>query len=175
MSEGISALFGMEGLTNGDIIAASAMIVSLCALFTTFWQCILVRIHNRLSVKPYLDITHSTYNDSSTSIKLSNVGLGPSIIDSYELSLDGKYVDTDLEGFKFVCNELGVKSMCKERTLDNTDIIAADNTIYLFQVMTDADKIDDNSMEALLQLKQRVNIKINYSSIYGDKQTLHWP
>lgn len=81
---------------------AGAVLVSLCALFLTIQSNRGMKEHNRLSVKPRL--TTSTFKnlvmDGDTralkvQVTLSNVGLGPAVVKSWEIFLDGMPAQVD--------------------------------------------------------------------------------
>lgn len=77
----------------------ASLFIAACALFLTINQSMATRKHNRLSIKPHLTSFVSRMNGPEQmgvrriSATLSNNGLGPAFIKSYELLLDGKSID----------------------------------------------------------------------------------
>lgn len=70
-----------EGLTGSDKIALASGFVAFLALAATFWQGALARRHNRLSIRPIIDI----YTDRQHNyflLSMQNFGIGPALIDS---------------------------------------------------------------------------------------------
>ena len=69
-------------------IALSAVIVSLAALLLTMYQAYLSRRVAILGVRPRLWVA-SANSPGEYSIAVTNHGLGPAVIQTYELSVDG--------------------------------------------------------------------------------------
>src|SRR5712672_755633 len=69
-----------------------AAIIALCALGLTVYQAGIARRHNRLSVRPSLtSFTHRAVgHDARFAVTLENNGLGPAVIDSFEVTLGGQ-------------------------------------------------------------------------------------
>ncbi|NLX24889.1 MAG: hypothetical protein GXY61_02860 [Lentisphaerae bacterium] len=77
------------------IVSISSVVIALAALFIAYWQGHFTRQHNRLSVTPRLQ-THTDQDDSGNSghieLILSNAGVGPGIIKTFELKKNGELV-----------------------------------------------------------------------------------
>ncbi len=66
------------------IIAAIAVPISIIAAVFAWWQVELTQKHNRLSVRPILQVTpYLEGKDGKNGLYLSNDGLGPAIIKSF--------------------------------------------------------------------------------------------
>ena len=62
-------------------IGVCSVVIAVCALVATLWQEASSREHNRLSVRPILDIVIGLASDSSPAgVSLENRGVGPAII-----------------------------------------------------------------------------------------------
>ena len=80
------------------VTQASVVIIAICAVVVSIWQgqisqkgLELAREHNRLTVKPYLDITRFTNsNDQTLEVKITNHGYGPAIINEFRLIHEGQ-------------------------------------------------------------------------------------
>ena len=70
-------------------VAIAALIVSVCALVFTAYQGYETRLHNRLLVKPML-LVDFDYNDKGAGFLMINEGLGPAVIGSFVVVVDGK-------------------------------------------------------------------------------------
>ena len=76
----------------------AVVVIALTAVAISIWQGQLSKKqleisirHNKLTVKPYLDIERFTDSDKGIlEIRLSNQGYGPAIVKSWELWNDGK-------------------------------------------------------------------------------------
>lgn len=82
-----------------NTLEAAALIVAVCALYLTIQSNNTAQKHNKLSVKPRLTssaLTNRTsYMDGSTMtvrfrFLLTNVGLGPAVVKTSQVMLDGK-------------------------------------------------------------------------------------
>ena len=82
------------GNTCEGIGAIGSVLVASLAFGVTIWHAWTTRKHNRLSVKPLLN----TWNDFGSfadglEITLRNIGIGPALIESFEIYVDAKKVD----------------------------------------------------------------------------------
>lgn len=80
------------GYSCEGVGAISSAAIAVFAFFTTTWQAITTRKHNRLSVKPMLSTWTTTAPDRYT-FKLSNIGVGPALIKSFHVYVDDKKID----------------------------------------------------------------------------------
>lgn len=99
-----------EWTTPEMIIAISSVVIALCALGTSFWQGYTTRQHNKLSVKPSLNLGYSLSKHSSfIGIEIKNTGIGPLIIKNATISKGGKSFKISDGNFKelfpALCNE----------------------------------------------------------------------
>ena len=79
-----------------DPVAVASWITAMLALLISTWQGYVIRQHQRLSVRPTL-VYHIEYkrnidNNSFVGITFSNHGIGPAMIDPFEIKIDGKPV-----------------------------------------------------------------------------------
>lgn len=71
------------------LIAITAVVVSVWQGRISQKQLELSMQHNKLTVKPYLDITRFTNSSEGTlEVKLANQGYGPAVVKSFELIYD---------------------------------------------------------------------------------------
>jgi hypothetical protein len=73
----------------GRLVSASAMLVALSSLGIALYEARMTREHDKLSVWPYVG-TYHTMTDSGTSFEVQNVGIGPAVVRSFQLRVDGK-------------------------------------------------------------------------------------
>src|SRR5664279_1539157 len=82
-----------------DLGAACAIIVAICSLGMTIYEARAAREHDRISVWPRI---YQTVSDSANRYvrTVTNVGLGPAIIRSFEVQVDGvvKHTWSDVVG-----------------------------------------------------------------------------
>ena len=92
------------------IVSISAIVIALASIIVAVWQGIENRNHNRLSVRPRLDMSFSLdYADSLAQLKIRNNGLGPAVIDEAKAVIENKDFDINKadELFNFL-SELGI-------------------------------------------------------------------
>lgn len=78
------------------IIGVSSAIIALCALVLSIWQGVQMRRHNRLSFRPHLDAwRHADPEKGYYAVDLINNGLGPAIVKSFVVKVDGKQIFGD--------------------------------------------------------------------------------
>lgn len=154
------------------VIAISSPIIATCALVSTIWNARAARKHDKLSVMPYLTKEY-LIEDGYFYFKLSNLGLGPAIIKSFDLSFDGKhYVNSnalvrilellfrDYEKFEREGTMWGVGS-----------VIPANKSEVLLEVKFSGTK-KPSEKEINLRLK-KLSLVINCESIYKEKDTIN--
>lgn len=78
-------------------LSFAAVAIAGIALIISAWQAFMLRSHNQLTVRPLLDIgiNHEIINgyDKIVWLTLKNDGLGPAIIESNDIYLNGRKVD----------------------------------------------------------------------------------
>ena len=71
------------------IVSGAAMFVALASLAIALYEVRMMREHDRVSVWPYLTVFNSDSGGVYT-FNAQNVGIGPALIRSFEISVDGK-------------------------------------------------------------------------------------
>lgn len=79
---------------NWTILAGiSSALIALCALAYTIWQGKKTQHHNKLSFRPHLTTwTHKDIDKGVYAVELMNNGLGPALIESFTIKVDGKNI-----------------------------------------------------------------------------------
>lgn len=164
---------------TSDVIAFFAFIVSGVAASFTYKQAKQSREHNVLSTRPVLNFVHKSHEGATKALILSNKGLGPARILSFEIKYKDKVQNLDTQGFMSILTSIGKappKFSGKEFTLQPEYYVSVDDTIPIFEVLEDnMDKLAKESKHALKQLKAKVRIEIKYECLYGNEYTLTWP
>lgn len=70
--------------------------IALLALFTAVLSAYLTRVHNRLSVRPYLRLDHD-FENGIKRIFFKNSGLGPAILKSIRVKYKNEIMDCSVE------------------------------------------------------------------------------
>lgn len=153
----------------------AATILALCALAFTAYQVLSTRKHNRLSVRPH--ITYFTYRNlnpgqGSLKIEIMNNGLGPAVIDAFEVSLDNKRLpsqnSSDIEA-KISAILNGQATRTSVTTLGSGYCMPKDQTRALLELHFPATSHGD--IQNIEKLLTRFSLVIHYSSMYGDRYT----
>jgi hypothetical protein len=81
-------------LSSEAITGIASAVIALCALFFTVWQVTVIRRHNKLSVTPHLTTWyHSDDENNRYQIELLNNGIGPALIKSFLIQVDGQSIN----------------------------------------------------------------------------------
>lgn len=94
---------GFKKWTSEDYTALSALVISLCALFVSIRQTIIMGEQQKLSAWPYVyHVVQSSVKDEDStgqfSIQVHNKGLGPAVIEHLEvLLMDSVYEESQVE------------------------------------------------------------------------------
>lgn len=156
----------------------AALFVSICALLLTINQAVMTRRHNKLTVRPHLTsftdrILHPEITGvTQVKLTLSNNGVGPAVIRSYEPMLDGQPLDPT----KFVALLATAKEVLPVSILDQECRFAFFRKGYV--MAKDEEKCIallaivptlDTDFALLEKAEQRFHIRVTYESIYGER------
>lgn len=153
----------------------AALVTALCALGLTTYQASMTRMHNRVSVRPHLaTFTERNLGDGflDFTVTLTNNGLGPAFIDSYEVLVDGESVTIDdpVRLLAEVSNRIEVPLyptanymavLRKEYVMGKDEERKIADVKILVDLSTDVDLLE--------QKLRRVQIRLVYRSAYGEK------
>lgn len=144
----------------------ATVLISLSALGLTIWNGYMSRMHNKMSQRPILS-SQRTYTTNDPSYKIINCGNGIAVIDKTYYYLNGKEVSLQefLRSYaKYITSKGGGdKSTCQ--TADDGTILRVDSEIALFKSILP----NNTSLQISLELEKKYAVKIEYSSIYGEK------
>ncbi len=144
----------MSKTKNRGFDSIAVLIVALAAVVVAVWQANLTRQHNRLTVKPFLDVDISV--QEAAFLKIKNKGEGAALVTSFELKWDNKKFNDWVELFQAAD---GLNTVGLSRTFKEGDVIGAHEELVLCQLPTGASK------------RIGIIIVINYESIYGEPYT----
>lgn len=149
----------------------AAEIIALCALLFTGYSTYATRRHDRLSVKPHLTtFVHRSQKpgEGFLAISLLNNGLGPALIDSYEILIDGSplKIKNSNEAEKPLREVLGslnfnhsVTVLGKQYSMPANE--RKDILILQFEAKTNTD------FESVEEKLNRFDLVVKYRSMYG--------
>ena len=153
-------------LSSEKILSISAIIIALASIFISIWEGIEIRKHNRLSVRPKLEISYNVAQNNF-GYELINNGLGPAIIVEKKLFVDNKEIKASgFSGYDDFFEVLNLKDrlVMHGATGSGTTIRPSENeNIFIFKFVENEDK------ERLIsQIYNRVRIEISYKSMYDE-------
>ncbi len=165
----------MKKIHPDRLVSVSAIIVSVGTLFMIVYQTNLTRKAQKASVMPYLQISMSLTGGSQT-IRLTNSGLGPALIEDIKI--------IDAEANEVVSNE-GPSEFAKETVKkDSTGFAGFGQDIMLPGRLIPAESsktlfthsrrgVNGNFIEDYFRFPYNIEapyiIEIVYRSVYGDK------
>jgi hypothetical protein len=163
-------------MTAADITAIAASVVGLAALGVAIWQGLESRKHNRLMAKPRLDFDIDfALNRERVGLFLENTGLGPALVTSVNVSLNGTTVAASYgDLWPTVLRSLG-SSTSPESWLTWTAFGTAPRAIPAgsrLEILTAAaSTLTGARLECFNDLIPRLTVSIDYCSAYGEKFT----
>lgn len=79
-------------MNSETVIAASAVVIAVASLVVSVRQGLTARQHNRNSVRPLLVLQRTLVPGSVAGLRLTNSGLGPAVITSTVVRVDGEKI-----------------------------------------------------------------------------------
>ncbi len=155
-------------LDTNLVIAVSAVVISLCALVVSYVEVSVMRADQRASVWPYLDVGVS-YSSEGFTIGATNRGLGPALVESVVVEVDGRPVrswDEVIE--RLVGPESGLDYSNTLRNTINGEVLPADRELLLFSVTRGWTPMKREMADQL----NRLDWLVCYCSVYGDCWTV---
>ena len=155
--------------TDSEIMAVCAVLIALSALFVSVLQAYLTRKHNRLSVRPHLELIKNISPSGPASIVLKNHGTGPAIIKKIRVYVDKEeYFADDDDSFKAALEKLGIS----ERDITATYCLYEKNAILGIgaeqKIMEFYNSRGDETVwRYIAQMIDRIGVKVEFQCIYG--------
>ena len=144
--------------------ALSSMLVAVLALAISIWQSYSIQQHNKLSLRPYLEAELNYDTDGSWELYINNQGMGPAQVTSLKYKVDGKlYQNRD----EFLI-ALGEDPECYTTGNIGRFYKIADRQIAFRTLNASCYK----PLEQLEKLIHRMNIVLDYQSLYGETYQL---
>jgi hypothetical protein len=152
-------------------LSASAGLVALCALAVSMYQAWIAREQQRMSAWPYLT-QDNTNADGGYARRVHNVGLGPALVRSMRVDVDGKLVtnwgDLLLRGLRVDSATLRARSSGVGFVTSSV----RPGMVLLPGTTTEVVRIGDpafaDEVRRLLNDDRRVRIRVCYCSLYRD-------
>jgi len=161
----------IEQLNWEIIVGVSSAVIALCALVTALWQGIESRKHNKISFRPHLTTwSHNKSEQGIYAVDLLNNGLGPAIIKSFEIKVDGKVISGEgtepiAKALKILFPNISYEAHYEFLGKDHAMGEKQTCRVVLVKFTTTPLPGSDFVEHAL----KKADLEINYESFYGEK------
>ena len=155
--------------SSEKLLSISAIIVSISTFLMFAYQTDLIRKQQYMSVYPYLQFDNYHNYSSKYKYVLTNKGIGPALVTSSKISINGKIENKDLATYLGENIILARDSInFTTSSIDKGMLIAQNETIELVKLIGGN---NINSSAKLLKMihNDSLNYIIEYESIYGEK------
>jgi hypothetical protein len=151
-------------LDASTVVAICATVIAVASLAVSVLEARAVRIHNRHSVRPILELRTSFQPGRTAGLRLTNFGLGPAAITATSLTFDGELLgDFDESNVNTVRDALTTVRPAAV-TLGGRPYLDADYDEYLLRV----EPYDPDAHGEFIELiRHRLTVEIHYESLYG--------
>lgn len=146
------------------ITAVSAIVIALASLAVSVLEARAARQHNRVSVTPILQIYRvRKYGDLRVGLQLRNVGLGPAVIVSTEVTLDESVIGKwDRDSLTLIVGPN--KPTPKFSALYDGSVVPAGDDRFLISINSFKEEPHAWFWELIAS---RLTVVICYESVYG--------
>jgi hypothetical protein len=144
------------------VVAICATVIAVLSLAVSVDEARATRRHNRITVRPFLELRVGLPQGGKAGLQLINVGLGPAAITRTVLSLDGQSLgEYGEESVDVLRSKLSVRPSAV--TFRKT-LLAADYDQFLLNIEP-FDRAEHAEFADLL--RHRLGLEIHYESLYG--------
>jgi hypothetical protein len=148
------------GTNWAAIVSTCALFVSALALKASIDSGTATRLHNRLSVRPHIGLSYILNEERGAGFVLTSNGAGPAIVNAFEVTVDGKPVQT----WDAALSALGIvleKKFGFSIPTPGTHLLPrTDPYVLLWVNPTDAAALHKNFA--------RIQLKLTYCSFYDE-------
>jgi hypothetical protein len=146
------------------ILSVCAILIAFISICISVWEGMETRRHNRLSVRPKLELSFNAGKDNF-GYNVVNNGLGPAVITGLTIRVDGQKADYSgyLDDILAKMNLQG--RLLKKSAIDSGSTIISGGNAAIFIC-----KFQDNDdRETILKsVYSRISIQLNYASMYDE-------
>jgi len=160
----------VEKISPDTVTAICSVFIAVCALIVSIWQGSATRRHNKLSVKPYINIRVSISKHADfMGIQIENNGIGPAVIRKCIVFVDGKPTQIDSFGsWEKVGKAAGIfDKKISFRTFPEGTVLKEGQALDL--ISYPKQNWTDKGRTIVEKALSRIRVKIEYDSLYGDK------
>lgn len=152
-----------------DITAICAVVIAIASLYVTIRQTALAQKHNRLSVRPFLSIYRKQFVDQPIEYSIENRGIGPAIVKSFQVLVDGKEViASDGNGVYAAMDALEIdRGSVGGHLFALNEVLKAGQEVVVLRFPKSGN--DKAIHKELLGKLPRMRFRIEYESMYEEK------
>lgn len=144
------------------VVAICATVIAVLSLAVSVYEARATRRHNRIYVRPFLELRVGLSQGSKAGLQLRNAGLGPAVITRTVPTLDDELLgDFGEASVNMLRSKLSVRPAAV--TFRRT-ILASDYDQFLLSVES-FDRTEHAQFADLL--RHRLGLQIHYESLYG--------
>ncbi len=156
-------------MNNDTIISLASTVIALSAFGLSIYQVSSLKKHNRLSVKPRLEFNYHSDQGQKVMLHLTNGGLGPAILKSINVELNGHLTEIDEKFWNSLVEEFneGIEKWCYY--LSGTDILRVGEERELLRIEPKKPQL---TLSCELERKiDGLRFIVTYESLYGETYT----
>ena len=144
------------------VVAICATVIAVLSLAVSVSEARATRRHDRISVRPFLELQVTLPQGGTAGLRLINAGLGPAAITRTVLTLDGEPLgEYGEDSVKVLRGKLSVRPAA---VTFRKPILAADYDQFLLSVEP-FDRTEHAEFADLL--RRRLGLELHYESLYG--------
>ncbi|HTC28515.1 hypothetical protein [Dyella sp.] len=153
---------------HSDIMAACSVFVAACAFFLSIWQALAMVRHNKLSVRPHIDVNVSRAIGKPVSLSVTNDGLGPAFVKDLAITYEGVSYDMNKQAmppelFKKLTDVAHIHCIMPG---PGTAIRPGQEVeLFIFYRSIESDAFHNRAVNVC----NKIGLKLVYKSIYGTK------
>ncbi|NRQ34709.1 hypothetical protein HII36_23160 [Nonomuraea sp. NN258] len=151
-------------MSADTVTAICATVIAVISLAVSIYQVRSSQRHNRYALRPLLQIWVAFVPGREAGLKIWNVGLGPAVVTSTEVWLDGQYIGPWTKGTSRLVRT-GFTPRPRAHTLvEGTSIPIGDKAFLIgLDNYTPAEHVAYREL-----IEDRLDIRIRYKSLYGE-------
>ncbi|HZV76566.1 MAG TPA: hypothetical protein VFF63_02265 [Candidatus Babeliales bacterium] len=148
------------------VIAFFALVISTVAALASVYQTRVISQQLSATVWPYLNFDN-TFGPQSVTLSLTNYGLGPALVRSADMTLNGKHVgswDDVIGAYLQLARRMHVKgrTQISDANLDASVVLSAGVSRRLLDVRTSA-----TTIRAVRAIAREISLRVCYCSLLG--------
>ena len=152
-----------------------SLLVACLALGLTIWQGRATIRHNKLSTKPMIEVNRRYYKRGLREVIIKNNGLGPAILTSLKVMLNDKVIveaqnndgceQNDMTDFIKKIQLIKYPYSTMSPGVGRSILAGEEITLFTFE----KESLDPAALKVLYELDSKLDLQIEYESIYKDK------